>query len=527
MTVVLHVRNATKYFGGVTALDSVSIDVQQGEIHALLGQNGSGKSTLMKCLSGFYSPEPGWKIEVNGEVRSRPLHVGEFRELGMSFVHQDLGLIPEVSVLENLRLGDFAAQRMYAIRWARERQWATNLLREFAVDVNPSLLVERLRPVERAMVAIVRAVHELRSWQIRTGRGGGLLLLDEATALLDRTGKQSIAQLLERVRETGAGVLWVSHDLNEVLTSANRVTVLRDGRRVATLTQVELGRTSGVDHVVEHMTGTKVRAREQLVRRTVDAIIEKENLSVEGLTGGLVHDFSTRFHAGEVLGITGLVGAGWEDVPVLLFGARTADAGTLNLGQRHLDLRTLTPRHAMAEGLGLVPSDRQHEGVVGELLVRANVSLPVASAFMRHGILSITAERSAVLKIMQRHGVVPESPELPINALSGGNQQKVVLGKWLNLKPRLLLLQDPTQGVDVAARQKIHEAVRSAAAAGMAVLYATADYEELAQVVDRVLIMGDGRIIDELGPEEITEEAIAAAALRAHGHIEREGTQAS
>jgi ribose transport system ATP-binding protein len=511
---VLRVTGASKHFGGVFALRDVSLEVAGGQIHAVLGQNGSGKSTLMKCLAGFHEPEPGWELNVNGAQLDRPLRTGEFRQLGMSFVHQDLGLIPSLDVTENLRMVQLAAGELRHLRWGRLRQAAGRLLAEFDVEIDPAETVAHLRPVERALLAIVRAVDELRRWKEKTGVHGGVLFLDEATALLDREGKARVARLVRRVVADGAGVVMVSHDLKEVIGVAQHITILRDGVVATSVGHEEFTRPDGVESLIEQMTGH---------RRNVGAIARARRESphgdgiaarIAGLRGGLVREFSADFRQGEVLGVTGLVGAGWEDIPLLVYGAKRAESGVVRIGTDERPIHSMTPRKAVAAGMGLVPANRQEDGVVGELSIGANVSLPVIGRFMSGGLLRVRREQAHVNPLLRRYGVVPPEPSLSIDALSGGNQQKAVMAKWLSTAPRLLLLQDPTQGVDVAARERIHDVVWRAARSGTAVLYASADYEELEAVADRVLVMSDGVLVDELDGDRVTEDAIAASALR-------------
>jgi ribose transport system ATP-binding protein len=511
---VLRVAGASKHFGGVFALRDVSLEVAGGQIHAVLGQNGSGKSTLMKCLAGFHEPEPGWELSVNGAQLDRPLRTGEFRQLGMSFVHQDLGLIPSLDVTENLRMVQLAAGELRQIRWGRLRQAAGRLLAEFDVEIDPAETVAHLRPVERALLAIVRAVDELRRWKEKTGAHGGVLFLDEATALLDREGKARVARLVRRVVADGAGVVMVSHDLKEVIGVAQQITILRDGVVATSVGHAEFTGSDGVESLIEQMTGH---------RRNVGAIARARRESphgdgiavrIEDLRGGLVREFSADLRQGEVLGVTGLVGAGWEDVPLLVYGAKRAESGVVRIGTDETPIHSMTPRRAVEAGMGLVPANRQEDGIVGELSIGANVSLPVIGRFMSRGLLRVRREQAYVNPLLQRYGVVPPEPSLSIDALSGGNQQKAVMAKWLSMAPRLLLLQDPTQGVDVAARERIHDVVWRAARNGTAVLYASADYEELEAVADRVLVMSDGVLVDELDGDRVTEDAIAASALR-------------
>jgi ribose transport system ATP-binding protein len=522
----LSVAHASKRFAGVVALDDVSFSVAAGEVHALLGENGSGKSTLIKCLAGFHEPEPGWTLSVNGSTLTRPLHPGEFRELGMSFVHQDLGLIPSLTVTENLAMGVIASGGFSRVRWREQYRNASRLLAEFEVQVDPQVTVETLRPVDRALIALVRAVDELRRWKESAAAvGGGVLFLDEVTAVLDREGKNRVGALVRRIVAQGAAVVVVSHDLKVMLDSAHRITMLRDGSLVATVDVADYRTPDGVEALIELMTGHRRDKAAVARERRGHPAGAGTAVSISGLSGELVQDFSARIHDSEVLAVTGLVGAGWEEIPAMLFGARRATSGTLEMHGTTIDLVGLKPQRAIAAGIALVPANRQEDGIVADLSVRANVSLPMISGFMAGGRLDMRRERRDITAVLDDYRVVPSDPELDIQALSGGNQQKAVVAKWLNTKPRLLLLQDPTQGVDVGARERIQDIVWRAARDGMAVLYASADYEEVAAVADRVLVVGDGRVTAELTGSEITEDAVAAASLRAAASTTEEASR--
>jgi ribose transport system ATP-binding protein len=511
---VLQVTGASKQFAGAVALDDVAFDVLAGEIHALLGQNGSGKSTLIKCLSGFHAPDPGWRLRVNDTELDRPLHPGEFRQLGMSFVHQDLGLIPSLEVAENLRMGWLISEGSWRVRWRVQRRLAADLLEEFGIGVDPSSTVDRLRPVDRAIVAIIRAVHELRRWKHNNPGAEGVLFLDEATALLDRHGKSRIADLLRRIAAEGSGIVVVSHDLREVVEVASRFTILRDGRAVATTSSTAFAGGSGVEQLIEHITGARREVGRIAQARRAVPLTGDHGFEIRAMSGDVISNFSTTLRRGEVLGVTGVVGSGWDEVPLLLAGASRARSGTLRMDDVEYPLPRMSPKRAVAAGIALVPANRQEEGLVGELSIESNLTLPRISEFMRRGFLNGAAERRFAAATMDTYDVTPRLTQLPIESLSGGNQQKAVMARWLSVQPKLLLLQDPTQGVDVAARERIHDIVWRAARNGMAVIYASADYEELAAVADRVLVLGDGLVTDEFVDDQVEEEELAASALR-------------
>lgn len=525
--VLLRIEGLSKYFGGAAALDDVSLDIRSGEIHALVGQNGSGKSTLIKCLSGYHQPDSRWTLAVGDRSISRGLHPGEVADLGVSFVHQDLGVLPDLTVLENLMLMQMASDRRPFIPWAKERKQAERLFAAFGLDLDPRAQLATLRPVEQAQVAIIRAVMQLRDSSRRTGGSPGVLVLDEATTFLDQAGQQSLHQLLRSIVADGAGVLFVSHDVGEVLDLADRITVLRDGRLVETVDRSEVTHDEIVGLIIGGHRSVQLgsivagRAHGADASTAVRAIARREapadpigRLDIEGLNGDFVRDVG--FHAvqGEIVGLTGIVGSGWEFVLEHVYGARAADSGTLTIDGRRFDLSDMTPTRAVGLGMVFVPSDRLTQGIVGDLSVQENVMLPVLGRMFRRGRLRLGAMAARCADLLLDHAVDPPVPGMPIGSLSGGNQQKAVLGKWLQLAPRLVLLNEPTQGVDVGARQLIFETIRAAAAGGALVLYASNDWEEVFNIADRVVVIADGRVCAELAGPSLSLDQIAQAAYR-------------
>ena len=487
----------SKHFGGARALDDVGLTVLSGEVHGLLGENGSGKSTLIKILAGFHAPDTG-ELEVDGQPVKLPLVPGQFRSLGLSFVHQDLGLVPTLSVTENLGVGELAASRGRPyISWRRKRREARETFARYGLRIDPGRAVADLRPVERALLAIVRAVEEMRA----VGGGRGVLVLDEPTVFLPRTDVDQLFALVREIVAGGASVLFVSHDLDEVHEITDRVTVLRDGRVVGTVRTAEAAEGQLVEMIIGRRLAAFATEHHDLTARAAD-------VSVRDLRGAGVRDVSFDLHTGEVLGLTGLVGSGFEEVAYLLYGARPATGGTLALEAGTLRLATMTPHLAMAAGIVLLPGDRQRDGSVGGLSVTDNVTLPVLGRFFRGLRLRRRAMVRETGRLMGEFDVRPPRPRLDYGSLSGGNQQKALLAKWLQSDPRLLLLHEPTQGVDVGARQQIFTAIRAAAGAGAGVVCASSDYEQLAAICDRVLVFGRGRVARQLVGGEVTKDRI-------------------
>jgi ribose transport system ATP-binding protein len=503
---VVALRHISKTFGAVRALHDVDLTIRRGEVHGLLGENGSGKSTLIKILSGFHAPEAGSELEINGQPVPLPLHPGQFRRLGMSFVHQDLGLVPSLSVVENLLVGDLAAERRWRLSWVRERRRAQETFRSFGLALDPGAKVSDLRPTDRALLAIVRAVEEIRANTTGDGSRYGLLVLDEPTVFLPAGDRDELFSIVREIAATRASILFVSHDLDEILGITDRVTVLRDGKVRGT---VDTARASD-EVLVEMIVGRRLPALsiDRAQSGTGRAV------SITGVTGRYARDVSLTVHQGEVVGLTGLPGSGFEEIPYYVFGAIPATAGRLEVNGKTYDLRRMSPSRALEAGVVLIPADRQRDGSVGSLSVGDNVTMPVLRKYQSRVVLNRSRMRSDVRKLLEQFDVRPTDPRLDYQSLSGGNQQKAMLAKWMQTKPSLLLLHEPTQGVDVGARQQIFQLTRKAAAANTAVVCVSTDYDQLAALCDRVVVIGRGRVGCELTGDQVTRDRIAEQCYR-------------
>ena len=504
---ILEARHFSKRFGGTLALDDVGLTVEGGTVHGLVGHNGSGKSTLIKILAGYHAPEAGAELAIDGHPVRLPLAPGRFRALGMAFVHQDPGLIASLSVVENLRIGNIAQRRLSPIAWRDEVRHCEALLSEFGLVCDPRAPVEKLWPWQRPMLAIIRAVDETRELLRQTGRHRGILVLDEPTSNLADSNVGQLFEVIRRVQAAGFGVLFVSHDLDEILAITDHVTVLRDGRVAGSGATASFTRDDLVRLIVGHDIPPSATAPREAIRQS-------EHLTdVHGLTGPGVHAVDFSVAPGEILGASGLIGSGFADIGPMLIGAAPAWRGRMRIGTRTMDLAAITPADAIASGVGYVPGERLREGCIGELSVAENVGLPVLARFFRLGWLRRRALASHARAQLTRLGVRPADPSLNFEALSGGNQQKVLLAKWLQLEPRLLILQEPTQGVDVGAREQIFTIIRAFAARGGSVLCLSGDHEQLAILCSRVLIFRRGRVARELVGPEVTKELIAHECL--------------
>jgi ribose transport system ATP-binding protein len=480
---LLTVRSLSKTFPGLRALDNVDFNVESGEIVALVGQNGSGKSTAVKVLTGIYEPDPGAEISHSGSI-----HV----------IHQDLGLIPQLSAVENLDLvRRHGARSLAPVARRDEVEHARRLLEQFDASFDVSAPVAALTPAERTIVAIARAFD---GWD----SPDGLLILDEPTAALHSDEVGRLFTAVRRAAGQGAGVIFVSHRLDEVMDLADRVVVLRDGRVVADARVTEL------DHaeLVRLIVGSELA--ENVHRAWHD--YGDFALSVTGLAGEMVRELDLEVRAGEIVGVAGILGSGRERVASLLFGARVRSGGDILVGG--VALPPGDPRAAINARVAYVPGDRHADGAVMTMRVRENLTLPDLMRLRRRfGRLDRFAEHREVADWLDRVALRPAEPERPLELFSGGNQQKVVIAKWLRNDPAVLLLDEPTQGVDVGAKAAIYNLVNDAAARGAAVLMASSDTAELASACDRVVVMRGGLVAAEVSGGDVTEERLVLESL--------------
>lgn len=497
---LLKITGLKKAFAGVPALRGVDLDIRAGEIHGLLGANGCGKSTLIKILAGFYFGDDG-EISINGVEHKLPLGPRGLSDSGIAFVHQDLGLVPSLTVLEHMALDSNGTKPgLRRISWKKERSRVEELLTRFDLDLDADAKIDTLSPVQKAMVAIVRAVGHPG---LTDGKAGSLLVLDEPTVFLPRDEINVLFSLLRKLKSQGDSVLLVSHDLDEVLEITDRVTVFRDGSLVGTRNTSDCTRQD----VVEMILGSRdVQGKRQVAKVRTDI---EPRLAARNVDGERVRNLSIDLRAGEVVGVTGLAGSGFEELPELLFGARPWRAGTLTVNGK--DVKSPTPKEMMSHQVVLVPSDRKADGGAQELTVLENLSLPFFSNFARGWSIRWNVLRERAEGISQKFNVTPKNVDLELGKLSGGNQQKAMLGKWLQTKPTVMLLNEPTQGVDVGARREIFKLLREAVTDDMAILCATSDYEQLVELADRVLILAEGEVREELHGSEITKESMAEA----------------
>jgi ribose transport system ATP-binding protein len=517
----LRASKLAKSFGGVRALKGVDLAINAGEVVALLGENGSGKSTLVKILSGYHVPEPGGSLQMNGIDVPLPVPLGQARTVGLSFVYQDLGLASELTVVENLFVGHrltSGAGSFARISWGAERERAYEIFDSYGVQLDPSAQVGRLRPTAQALLAIVRAAEELREYRREYEQGGGVLVLDEPTVFLPEHEKVFLFDLVRRVVADGFAVLFVSHDMTAVREIANRAVVLRDGDKAG---DVPVAGTSDAD-LIELVSGHRLdrsTIEQATTYGSAEGAVDTSSevaLAVKDARGGRVRGVSFDLHAGEILGIAGLLGSGSEDLPYVLFGDTADASGELTLPDWSGDLSDLSPSQAIKLGVSLVPADRKQQGAVADLPVALNMLSLSLKDFMRGGFLRIDKLIGTANQRAETYDVRPRDASVNMAALSGGNQQKVVLARWLEQGPKVLLLHEPTQGVDVATRHQIYELMRARAAHGAAILWVSTDFDELATVSHRILLCAHGQIAGSIAPpysrDRITSEVYSATA---------------
>jgi ribose transport system ATP-binding protein len=495
---LLSLRHVSKSFDGTVAVDDVSLDIAVGDVCGLVGPNGCGKSTLIKILAGVYRADPGSEVEL----------LGDDGAAGMVFVHQDLGLVPDASVLENIALGTGYQTRSGWIRARAQREATVALLDQFSVPVSPDALIGGLAPANRSLVAIARAFAMLP-------RGGrGLLVLDEPTASLTSEEADRVLRAATEVAAAGNAVLFVSHRLDEILAVCTKVAVMRDGRLI------DVTATSGLAHrtLVELMLGRPVEA----VASSPPAPKDTNNvLEVRGLSGPRLRDVSVAVGAGEIVGVTGLLGSGKSELARMIAGAQPAHQGAVigEPGGRKIEVRS--PRDARGAGIAYLPPDRRGHGAILPFTATENITLPDLRSFFGPTGLRHRAEKRETHRWMDKVNVMPRSPDKPFATFSGGNQQKLVLAKWLRLEPQVLVLDEPTQAVDVGAVQDIYRLITDYAQRGLAVMVMSSEWEDLARICTRVYVLERGRMVAELRGAALTADGIGAAALGLHGNDER------
>ena len=490
---IITIENLSRSYGGVQALSEISLDILPGEVHGLCGENGAGKSTLIKCLTGVVPPNTG-TITVEG----KPLCNGDIQaaeEAGIAVIYQESTAFLDLDLVDNLFVGREIQKFGLLDRRAMETQ-AQAVMRRLDLTLDLHTPLQEFSIAERQMVEMARAC--LRDCK--------LLIMDEPTASLSARETKTLLGLVNQLREAGVSVLYVSHRLEEIFQLCDRVTVFRDGKLVATTPINQLDRNQLIGQMVGREVDTLTRRKEH------EGQNNEVRAKIIGLSShGQFSEVSFEVRVGEIFGIGGLVGAGRSEVARAIFGADRYDQGEIQIDG--ISLKKGSIRAAMNAGIAMVPEDRQHQGLILPMTVSENLSLAILSEITKHRLLSDRSENERVKQLIQHLAVKAASAKMEAASLSGGNQQKVVLGKWLAIKPRFLILDEPTRGVDVGAKAEIHRLIRELTAAGMATLIITSDLPELLALSDRIQVMCEGRIAGELDGATATEEQVMRLAF--------------
>lgn len=497
MKPLLQLSDIRKSFGAVRALKGVSFELLPGEVHALLGENGAGKSTLIKVITGAHQPDGGTLL-VGGEEVSH-LTPSKARELGIACIYQQPALFPDLTVAENIGLRLKKAGSFSLIRWNSQRNQAIELLKRIGAEISPDAEVRSLSMPEQQLVEIACAL----------GSGARIVIMDEPTASLTQKEQHLLFKVVRDLRASGVGVVYISHRLEEIFALADRVTVLRDGESVGTnqvdsLTEAQM---------IKLMVGREVAS----IYPPSEGDAGKVVLSLKnlGCAAGGVSGVTLDVRAGEIVGMAGLVGAGRTELARVLFGITPADAGEIVLDGSKVSISS--PREAIARGIAYVPEDRRRHGVILEMPIAQNMTMAIHPKFFPGTWLRFGAEKSLAKDFIRDLGIKAYGPDAPGGSLSGGNQQKVSVARWLATKPKLLILDEPTQGVDVGAKSEIHKIIRGLAKEGLAVLMISSDLPEVLGMSDRVAVMRGGRLVDVIGKEDADAHTVMASALGTNG----------
>jgi rhamnose transport system ATP-binding protein len=488
---LLELRSISKSYGGVQALTDVSFSIERGTVHALVGENGAGKSTLVKIITGVVGHDSG-ELLFDG----RPVWIGDAQtahKLGIVAMYQEPTVFPDLSVAENVFAGRHPRSALRTVDWRAMESDAMRILDELGVDFGPDTPVRGLGVADRQLLEIAKAL----------STDARLLIMDEPTAALSPNEVENLFVTVRKLRDRGVAVIYISHRLEEIGTLADTVTVLRDGRHIATRPAAEL---------------THAEIIRLMVGRSLDALFPKEEAQIGDVVfkanglgrRGIFGNVSFELRRGEIVGLAGFVGAGRTEVARSIFGVDPLDSGRIEIEGR--SFRPRSPRAALRRGLAYLPEDRLHEGLVQPMTISDNVSMAVLEQLTTLGFLRPRSERALAERFMAQLSIKATSPAQVVRSLSGGNQQKVVLGKWLAAEPRILILDEPTHGVDVGTKADVHRTISHLATQGLTILLISSELPEILGMSDRILVMREGQLVAELSREEATQERVIQAA---------------
>ena len=487
--VLLQASNLTKAFPGVMALTGVIFEVRAGEVNALVCENGAGKSTLIKIIAGFYTPDSG-EIKINGELLKFTTKASHLA--GIATIHQDHQLIPNMSVAENISLGMWETKYGFVSK-RREAERAAAILSEILPNLDPRKLAKTLSPAEAQLVEISKALSE----------NSKILVMDEPTSSLSGVEVDRLFEIVEKLKMNGIGIVFVSHWLDEVFKISDYITVLRDGKLVDSV----LTKTVSRDEIIRKMIGRDIKEIKSTSHRTTKKVLEVRNLSRKGI----LENISFNVNAGEIVTLAGLEGAGRSEIAECIFGIEKYQKGEILV--EGVLFAKFSPKAAIEAGIGLVPEDRHSQAMIPKMSVKNNISVALLERFTRLSWLLPKAEEDIYATMKDRLKIKAPTSETKIATLSGGNQQKVVLGRWLSLSPKLLILDEPTKGVDVAAKAEISRIITEMATLGTAVLLISSELPEVLALSDRVIVIRSGNISGELVGSSITQKSIMDLAM--------------
>jgi len=489
-------RAVSKSFAGIKVVNAVSFDMRPGEVHALMGENGAGKSTLIKIMAGLYQPDEG-QIVVNGEVVRFP-SPKDAHAAGIATVHQELLLFPELTVAENIFLGQTPKTALGTIDWTAMRRRARQLLEELdSGDLDIDQKVAHLSVGNRQRIEIARAL----------AQDARVLIMDEPTAALAEHDVQRLMSIVRNLRKRGVAIVYVSHRMPEIFALADRVTVLRDGNLVATRSVSEVDEPTLVSMMVGRSIDRLYPAKQG---KDGDVILELSNVAHRSV----VRDISFRLRRGEILGLAGLVGSGRTETALTIFGITPATQGQILIDGTSVTITS--PEQARDLGIAYIPEDRAQQGLIRPQTVEDNIALANLKRLTRGFFVDAAKVAAEARDAIARFGIRARGPEQPVRQLSGGNQQKVVLAKWLATNPRILIMDEPTRGIDVGAKAEIHQLMRKLAGEGMAILMISSELPEVLGMSDRVLVMNGGRLVGEFDKEHATAEAVGTVMTRSY-----------
>lgn len=491
--IFLKMNRVSKTFPGVKALDKIGLEVEKGEIHALVGENGAGKSTLIKILAGVYQPDNTAEIIIEGKdtVISNPLV--SLRK-GISVIYQDFSLFPNLSVAENIAISLDIEKGSKYIEWREINKTARKAIEQIGIDIDPEIQVGRLPVAKQQLVAIARSlVYEAK-----------MIIMDEPTSSLSKSEVETLFKIVRNLKQRGISILFVSHKLEELFEIADRFTVLRDGKYIGTYPKEKLDN----DKLISLMVGRKVEFVRQAADEPGEVLLEVKGLSKKGN----FIDASFTLHKGEILGLTGLVGAGRSELVQALFGINPPDEGEIILEGKKISINS--PQKALEYGIAYVPENRQTEGLVLRQSVQNNLAITIYKNLTKYlNIISKEKKMEAVNSWINKLNIKPAIPDIEAQKLSGGNQQRVVIAKWLATNPKVLIIDEPTHGIDVGAKSEIHRILKELASKGMGIIMISSELPEVLAVSDRILVMRRGRIVGRFEGDNITQEEIMNKAI--------------